>query len=535
MIDDQAFKGTRAIAQLRKAAVLILALTIGLVARAEHIRAQDAPKPNIVVIMTDDVGFGDLGAYGGGAMRGAPTPHLDQLAAEGMRFINYYGQASCTAGRASFITGRIPIRTSLSSVLAPGDPNGLTKQTPTIAQYLKQAGYTTVQMGKWHVGDKPENFPTANGFDEMHFMLPYYAGVYAYDDPELHPNFPRNDPQFMAVWNQVDLSQWEGKAGEPPKVQKKKFSYADLSTGDDLMRAGAIDWLKAHAKDANPFFLYLNFLKVHNPNNPSPRFKGKSPGGGNYLDSLMELDDNTGQVIQAIRDLGIADKTLVVWTTDNGAWVDAWPDAGYTPFRGMKGSSYEGGFRVPAIAWWPGKIKPGQINMDMFSHMDWWPTFGKLAGLAPPPRDWKDNDGKPIIFDGIDLSDSLLGAGPGKRDSFVYFNDQEFGAIRFKNYKMVMSAKDTWLGQKQPLNPPALYDLWWDPGEQFDMIFNGAAPTRGDFKSSPGRYSGQDNGWIGIYMNPVIEQFFGELETHPNIPYKPYGMGFTQIIPPGFR
>jgi arylsulfatase A-like enzyme len=173
--------------------------------------------------------------------------------------------------------------------------------------------------------------------------------------------------------------------------------------------------------------------------------------------------------------------------------------------------------------------------MDMFSHMDWWPTFGKLAGLEPPPRDWKDNDGKPIIFDGIDLSDSLFGTGPGKRQSFIYFNDQEFGAVRFKNYKMVMSAKDTWLGQKQPLNPPALYDLWWDPGEQFDMIFNGAAPTRGDFKSSPGRYSGQDNGWIGIYMNSTIEQFFGELVTHPNIPYQPYGMGFTQIIPPGFR
>ena len=468
-------------------------------------------------------------------MRGAPTPHLDQLAAEGVRFVNYYGQASCTAGRASFITGRIPIRTSLSSVLSPGDPNGLTKQTPTIAQYLRQAGYKTVQLGKWHLGDKPENFPTANGFDEMYHMLPYYAGVYAYDDLALHPNFPAKDPQFMAAWNWVDLSEWDGKAGEQPQVEKKKFGYADIATGDDSVRATAVDWIKAHARDPNPFFMYLNFLKVHNPNNPSPRWKGKSPGGGNYLDLLMELDDNTGQVVQAIRDLGIAENTLVVWTTDNGAWIDAWPDAGYTPFRGMKGTSYEGGFRVPAIAWWPGHIKPGTVNLDMFSHMDWWPTFGRLAGLEPPPHEWKDNDGRPIIFDGIDLSELLLGTGPGKRESFVYFNDQTFGAVRVKNYKMVMSAKDTWLGQEQPLNPPALYDLWWDPGEQYDMIFNGAAPTRGDFKSSPGRYSGQDNGWIGIHMNPVIEQFFGELETYPNILYKPYGMGFTQIIPPAFR
>jgi arylsulfatase len=236
--------------------------------------------PNIVVIMTDDVGWGDLGSYGGGAMRGAPTPNLDHLAAEGMRFVNYYGQASCTAGRASFITGRIPIRTSLSSVLAPGDPNGLTKQTPTIASYLKKANYTTVQLGKWHVGDRPENFPIANGFDEMIDMLPYYAGVYAYDDLNLHPNFPVHDRKFMALWNQVDLSQWTGQAGREPTAVKKEFTYADLATGDDEMRAHAIDWLKAHAKDSDPFFMYLCFLKVHNPNNPSPRWKGKSPGGG---------------------------------------------------------------------------------------------------------------------------------------------------------------------------------------------------------------------------------------------------------------
>lgn len=147
-------------------------------------------KPNFVMIMTDDVGWGDLGCHGGGVMRGAPTPNLDQLAGEGMRFLNYYGQASCTAGRASFITGRIPVRTSLSSVLAPADPNGLTKRTPTIAQHLREAGYTTVELGKWHLGDRPDTFPTANGFDEMYCMLPYYAGVYAYDDLDLHPNFP---------------------------------------------------------------------------------------------------------------------------------------------------------------------------------------------------------------------------------------------------------------------------------------------------------------------------------------------------------
>jgi len=233
--------------------------------------------------------------------------------------------------------------------------------------------------------------------------------------------------------------------------------------------------------------------------------------------------------------LRLSENTLVVWTTDNGAWIDAWPDAGYTPFRGMKGSSFEGGFRVPAIAWWPGKVKAGTVNTDMWSHMDWWPTFAKLAGLQPPPRQWKDNNGNPIIFDGIDLSESLLGTGPGKRDTFVYFNDQSFGGIRVKNYKALYTAKDTWLGQEQTLKIPALYDLWWDPGENYDIVFNGAAPTRGDFKTSPGRYAGQDNGWIGLYINPVTDAFWAEMKANPNIPYKPFGAGSYEAIPPAYR
>jgi arylsulfatase len=217
--------------------LLVSGLLAGaLAAMATVASAQTTRPPNIAVIMTDDVGWGDLGSYGGGAMRGAPTPNLDRLASEGMRFVNYYGQASCTAGRASFITGRIPIRTSLSAVLAPGDPNGLTKQTPTIAQYLKQANYTTVQLGKWHVGDKPENFPTANGFDEMYDMLPYYAGVYAYADKELHPSFPSrtNRSWRLGLGRSVPMGRQSGPGAHG---REEDFTYADLSTGDDEMRA----------------------------------------------------------------------------------------------------------------------------------------------------------------------------------------------------------------------------------------------------------------------------------------------------------
>jgi arylsulfatase len=256
--------------------LLVSGLLAGaLAAMATVASAQTTRPPNIAVIMTDDVGWGDLGSYGGGVMRGAPTPNLDRLASEGMRFVNYYGQASCTAGRASFITGRIPIRTSLSAVLAPGDPNGLTKQTPTIAQYLKQANYTTVQLGKWHVGDKPENFPTANGFDEMYDMLPYYAGVYAYADKELHPSFPFKDKSFMALWDQVDLSQCDGKAGQAPTAVKKDFTYADLSTGDDEMR-GQGHRLAEGARQGCQSLLHVSlFPQGGQPKQPLPALEGK--------------------------------------------------------------------------------------------------------------------------------------------------------------------------------------------------------------------------------------------------------------------
>lgn len=505
---------------------LLFAMSFGILSAEE----KSSKKPNIVFIMTDDVGWGDLGSYGGGETRGCETPHLDRMANEGMRFTNYYGQASCTAGRAAFITGRIPLRTGLSTVLSPGDLNGLQKEDPTIAEALKKLDYQTAQWGKWHLGDKAENFPTAHGFDQMKYMLPYYAGVYAYDYLPLQPDFPVKNKAFMELWNKIDLSQWEGKAGDAPVKMKDKFTYEDLATVDDLIREDAVKYIKQHAKDEKPFFMYVCFMKVHNPNNPSPRFRGKSAAGGNYLDSLMELDDNSGQLIQAIRDAGIAENTLVVWTTDNGAWIDAWPDAGYTPFRGMKGTSFEGGFRCPALAWWPGHIKPGTVANQMMSHMDWWPTFVKIAGGTPPTRIWKDNDGKGIVFDGIDNSDYIFGKGPSKRNHFIFINDLSFGGLRVDNFKVLYTAKDTWLGPKLDLAFPAIYNLWWDPGEAYDCTFNGAAPTRGDLKTSPGRFSGADHGWIGVLIQPYLDQFFGELVQYPNRPTLPTGGSASEII-----
>ncbi|MFT3883270.1 MAG: arylsulfatase [Gemmatales bacterium] len=490
-------------------------------------------KPNIVVIMTDDVGWGDLGCYGGGAMRGAPTPHLDRFASEGVRFANYYGQASCTAGRASFMTGRIPIRTALSLVLIPGDPDGITKETPTIAQFLKKSGYSTVQLGKWHLGDTQESYPTSVGFDEMYHMLPYYAGVYAYDDPALNPAWPKNDPKFMAQWNKINRGEWEQKPGGQP-IKTKEFTYKDMPESDTHIQETAVKWIKDHSKDEKPFFMYLNFMKVHQPNFPSAAWKGKSPGMHPYLDSLMELDDNSGKVIQAVRDAGIDENTLIIWTTDNGAWVDAWPDAGYTPFRGEKGSGYEGGFRCPAIARWPGKIKPGTVATEMMSHMDWWPTFAGLIGAEVPTHIWKDNDGKPIVFDGIDNSAYLLGKGPSKREDFIYYTDQSFAGIRVKNYKFLFTTKDTWLGTSMPLVTPAVFNLLWDPREQYDILFNGAAPTQGTLKTSPGRFAGPDHGWTTNYLTPVMYPHFEEIAKIPNKVSKIRG-GLYYMIPPENR
>ena len=326
-----------------------------------------------------------------------------------------------------------------------------------------------------------------------------------------------------------------GQAGEAPKAVKKDFTYADLATGDDEMRANAIDWLKAHAKDANPFFMYLCFLKVHNPNNPSPRFKGKSPGGGTYLDALMELDDNTGQMMQAIRDLGLSENTLVVWTTDNGAWIDAWPDAGYTPFRGMKGSLIRG--RLPG-AGHSLVARQGQSQHGQHRHVV---SLGLVADLRQACRPGATTASmERQLWQSYCLRRHRLERisaryRPRKRDTFVFYNDQSFGGIRVKNYKALYTAKDTWLGQEQTLKIPALYDLWWDPGENYDIVINAAAPTRGDFKTSPGRYAGQDNGWIGLYINPVMDEFWGEMKSNPNIPYKPFGAGSYEAIPPAYR
>jgi arylsulfatase len=499
--------------------------------------AQQQKRPNIVMLMTDDTGWNDFGAYsGGGAALGHPTPNVDRIAKEGAVFTSWYGQASCTAGRSSFITGRIPIRTALSIVVAPADENALKKETPTIAEFFKKNGYSTYFSGKWHLGDKPESYPIEHGFDEMKAFGAYYPGVYTYADTSryFHPWFPSYNAEFKkAYFDVVNMYEWEGVAGQPAK-KVAEITYEYLANFDVRQADYAIDYINKHAKDDKPFFLDVNFMHMHNPTNPAPRFAGKSRLG-DYSDSLLELDDDIGRIMDAIR--AAAPNTIVIVTADNGAWQDAYPDAGTTPFRGEKGSAFEGGWRVPGLMWWPGHIPAGAKYDEMMSHIDCWATLAKMVGLTPPPHGpWVDNNNKPIYFDSIDNSDYILGkVKHSARRSWIYIDGENFMGARADvagdpenpdlsiAWKYLWTAKDTWLGPEQNLGAiGAVYNLTMDPFEKYDMVFNGAMSSR-LATSSPGRWSGQDNGWILGLIYAAVMDFNKSIVDYPNIKRSPGG------------
>lgn len=503
---------------------------------AANVHAADK-KPNVIMIMMDDVGWSDFGCYpGGGKALGHPTPNIDRVAKEGAMFTSWYGQSSCTAGRASFLTGRIPIRTALSVVMAPGDENGLKKETPTIAEFYQKNGYTTYFSGKWHLGDKPDMYPIEHGFDVMKEFAAYYPGVYSYDDtsPNFHPWFPKYNAEYWKEYQEVcNLYEWEGVAGKPA-VKVARITYDYLHEFDVRQADSAIEYIKQHAKDDKPFFMDVNFMKMHNPTAPAKAFQGKSHLG-NYSDSMLELDSNIGRIMDAIR--AEAPDSIVVFSSDNGAWQDAWPDAGVTPFRGEKGSAFEGAFRVPGLMWSPGRIPAGVVLDQMMSHMDVWPTTAAMAGLTPPPHgEWVDNNGKPIYFDGIDNSAYVTGKSPSSaRNSFMYIDGEAFGGIRVDiggdpenpdlkiAWKYLWTAKDTWLGPEQTLGGiGAVYNLTMDPYEKYDMAFNGAVSYRA-LSSSPGKYSGQDNGWVLSLILPALYDFDKSIIKYPSIKRYPGG------------
>ncbi len=452
-----------------------------------------ADKPNIVLIVSDDTGYGDLGPYGGGEGRGMPTPNIDRLANEGMTLFDFYAQPSCTPGRAAMQTGRIPNRSGMTTVAFQGEGGGLPAAEWTLASVLKTAGYQTFFTGKWHLGEADYAMPAAQGYDEMRYVGLYHLNAYTYGDPNW---FPDMAPDLREMFQRVTKGALSGNAGQPAKEDFKiNGQYVDtpekgvvgIPFFDGYIEKAALEYLDQVAKSDKPFFMNVNFMKVHQPNLPHPDFIHKSLSKSKYADSVVELDAHIGAIMDKLRALGLDKNTFVFYTTDNGAWQDVYPDAGYTPFRGTKGTVREGGNRVPAIAWWPGKIGADTKNHDILGGLDLMATFASVAGIELPDN---DREGKPIYFDSIDMSPVLFGTGKSARKNWFYFTENELtpGAARVGNYKAVFNlrgddgqptgglAVDSNLGWKGAesyvATVPQVFDLWQDPQERYDIFMN---------------------------------------------------------------
>ena len=451
-------------------------------------------KPNILLIVSDDTGVGDLGPYGGGEGRGMPTPNINRMATDGMSFFSFYAQPSCTPGRAAIQTGRIPNRSGMTTVAFQGQGGGLPKAEWTLGSVLKKAGYKTYFTGKWHLGESDYALPNAQGYDVMKHAFLYHANAYTYADSTW---FPDMDPKLRAMFKKVTKGSMSGNAGEKAKedwkvngqyVNTPEKGVVGLPFVDEHVEKAGLSFLEEAAKNPDqPFFINVNFMKNHQPNMPAPEFKHKSMSKSKYADAVVELDTRIGRLMNKLRELGLDKNTLVFYTVDNGAWQDVYPDSGYTPFRGTKGTVREGGNRVPAIAVWPGKIPAGVHNHDILGGLDLMATFASLAGENLPK---KDREGQPIIFDSYDMSPVLAGSGKSERTSWFYFTENELspGAARVGNYKAVFNLRgddgaptgglsvDTnlgWKGEsKYAATVPQIFDLWQDPQERYDLFMN---------------------------------------------------------------
>jgi len=470
---------------------LIATLAVSGLANAQA-QSVAGSKPNILLIVSDDTGWGDLGAYLGGEGRGMQTPNFDHLAHEGMTFTNFYGQPSCTPGRAAIQTGRIPNRSGMTTVAFQGQGGGLPKAEWTLGSVLKEAGYKTYFTGKWHLGEADYALPNAQGYDVMKYAFLYHLNAYTYPDPKW---FPEMSPELREMFKKVTTGALSGNAGEKAKEEfKVNGEYVDTPEKgvvgipylDAYVEKAAMEFLEDAAKSPDtPFFINVNFMKNHQPNLPHPDFEHKSISKSKYADAVVELDTRVGNVLKKLDDLGLAENTVVFYTVDNGAWQDVYPDAGYTPFRGTKGTVREGGNRVPSMVRWPGKVAGGSVSHDILGGLDLMATFASLAGQKLPEN---DRDGKPIIFDSYDMTPVWTGAGKSDRKDWFYFTENELspGAVRVGNFKYVFNlrgddgmetgglAVDTNLGwkgaEKYVATVPQVFDLLADPQERYDIF-----------------------------------------------------------------
>jgi arylsulfatase A-like enzyme len=433
-------------------------------------------KPNILVIFGDDIGQTNISAYGMGVV-GYKTPNLDKLAHEGMMFTDYYAENSCTAGRSTFITGQCPKRTGLSKVGIPGAPVGLQSRDITIAQALKPLGYATGQFGKNHLGDRDEYLPTAHGFDE------FYGNLYhlnAEEEPE-RPYWPKDDPAFTKANSPrgVIHSIANGKIEDTGPLTTKR-----METIDDETTSACIEFIKKQVQAGIPFFIWMNFTRMHVYTHIRPSMQGQSGMPGNdYADGMIEMDINVGKLMKVLEDLKIVENTIVVFTTDNGPNQFSWPDAATTPFRSEKNTNWEGAYRVPAFVRWPGHIAPNSLTTEIFSGMDWFPTF--LAAAGDPNIKDRLLKGTPVggksykvHLDGYNQLDLLTGKSTkSARNEFAYFNDDaQLVAYRIGNWKVVIREQSAAGGFKVWSDPfityrvAKIFNLRMDPYERADLV-----------------------------------------------------------------
>ncbi|SPF49447.1 Arylsulfatase [Syntrophobacter sp. SbD1] len=431
-------------------------------------------KPNILIIWGDDIGTWNI-SYNNRGMMGYRTPNIDRIGNEGVAFTDYYGQQSCTAGRAAFITGQNPLRTGLTKVGLPGADQGLCPEDPTIAEMLKPLGYATGQFGKNHFGDKDEFLPTNHGFDEFFGNL-YHLN--AEEEPEL-PDYPK-DPAFRKRFGPrgVIHSFAGGRIEDTGPLTKKR-----METIDEEITGKTLDFIDRAHKEGKPFFVWWNSTHMHFRTHVKKEYEGRS-GQGFYNDAMVYHDDQVGVLLNKLDDLGIADNTIVMYSTDNGPHYNSWPDAGITPFRSEKNTNWEGAFRVPAFVRWPGKIPAGTMLNGIVSHQDWLPTLlaaagepdikGKLLkGYKAGARTFK------VCIDGIDMLPYLTGAvKESPRDAFFYVNDDgQLVALRFNDWKLVFMEQRAktcalWSEPFVPLRLPKLFNLRRDPFERADENSN---------------------------------------------------------------
>jgi arylsulfatase len=446
------------------------------VAKAEDVveSSQKGEAPNILVIWGDDIGQSNISAYTMGLM-GYRTPNIDRVAREGMIFTDYYGEQSCTAGRSTFITGQSVFRTGLSKVGMPGADQGLSGDDPTIAELLKPLGYATGQFGKNHLGDKDEHLPTNHGFDEFLGNL-YHLN--AEEEPE-NEDYPKN-PEFRKRFGPrgVIHSYADGRIEDTGPLTKKRMETIDDETCDAALR-----FIEEQHEAGKKFFVWWNGTRMHFRTHVKEEHRGIS-GQDEYADGMVEHDMHVGKLLDKLDELGITDNTLVFYSTDNGPHYNTWPDAAATPFRGEKNTNWEGGWRVPAMVRWPGKVPAGTVTNEVMAHLDWLPTFLAVAGDA----DIKEKllkghqaGGKSfkVHLDGYNQLDLLLGSGPSRRDELFYFSDDgDLMALRYRDWKAVFleqRAKGTLLVWAEPFTPlrvPKLFNLRRDPYERADVTSN---------------------------------------------------------------